>query len=85
MEQKGFFHQDKKVLVADPDVLSFSVVDHKMQFAGILISIATDMTLIYNIIFFLTHVILLLLIIIIQCWPLTVCGTLTPTKRQWLW
>ena len=45
--------QDKKVLVADPDVLSFSVVDHKMQFAGILISIATDMTLIYNIIFFL--------------------------------
>ena len=26
--------QDKKVLVADPDVLSFSVVDHKMQFAG---------------------------------------------------
>ena len=26
--------QDKKVLVAGPDVLSFSVVDHKMQFAG---------------------------------------------------
>ena len=77
MEQKGFFYQDKKVLVADPDVLSFSVVDHKMQFAGILISIVTDMTPIYNIIFF--------LIIIIQCWPLTVCGTLTPTKRQWLW
>jgi len=25
--------KDKKVLVADPDVLSFSVVDHKMQFA----------------------------------------------------
>ena len=77
MEQKGFFYQDKKVLVADPDVLSFSVVDHKMQFAGILISIVTDMTLIYNIIF--THV------IIIQCWPLTVCGTHTPTRRQSLW
>ena len=74
---KRIFHQDKKVLVADPDVLSFSVVDHKMQFAGILIIIVTDMTLIYNIIVF--------LIIIIQCWPLTVCGTLTPTKRQWLW
>ena len=27
--------QDKKVLVADPDVLSFNVVDHKMQFAGL--------------------------------------------------
>ena len=54
MEQKGFFYQDKKVLVADPDVLSFSVVDHKMQFAGILIIIATNMTLIYNIIFLLT-------------------------------
>ena len=27
--------QDKKVLVADPDVLSFNVVDHKMQFAGV--------------------------------------------------
>ena len=71
MPTRRIFHQDKKVLVADPDVLSFSVVDHKMQFAGILIIIVTD--------------IIVFLIIIIQCWPLTVCGTLTPTKRQWLW
>ena len=31
----GGHDQDKKVLVADPDVLSFNVVDHKMQFAGL--------------------------------------------------
>ena len=35
MVDNGGHDQDKKVLVADPDVLSFNVVDHKMQFAGL--------------------------------------------------
>ena len=28
------FFQDKKVVVSDPDILSFSLQEHKMEFAG---------------------------------------------------